>query len=74
MVIEVPRPAVSTWRCHMPWYWSDEVASLLVAHGTIEESAAAESIALPVAHRSEHETIEDAAKALLDDGEIPLAA
>lgn len=58
----------------MPWYWSDEVAPVLAANGTIDESVAAKLIALPVAHRSERETIEEAAKELLDDGEIPLAA
>ncbi|HZD23149.1 MAG TPA: hypothetical protein VE569_07065 [Acidimicrobiia bacterium] len=58
----------------MPWYWTDEVAPVLVANGVIEEAVAAELIALPVAHHSAHETIEDAAKELVDDGEIPLAA
>lgn len=58
----------------MPWYWSDEVAPVLVANGSIDEHAAADLIAIPIAHRSEHDSIEEAAKELLDDGEIPLAA
>lgn len=58
----------------MPWYWTDEVAPLLVASGSIDENVAADLIAIPVAHRSEHDTIEEAAKELMDDGEIPLAA
>jgi len=58
----------------MPWYWTDEVAPVLVANGSIDERDAAEMIAIPVAYRSEHESIEDAAKELMDDGEIPLAA
>jgi hypothetical protein len=58
----------------MPWYWTDEVAPVLVANGSIDAELAANLVALPVAHRSEHESVEDAAKELLDDGEIPLAA
>jgi hypothetical protein len=58
----------------MPWYWTDEVAPLLVADGAIDPDAAAGLIALPVAYRSEHDTIEDAARDLLEDDEIPLAA
>lgn len=58
----------------MPWYWTDEVAPVLVANGTIDEPVAAVLIALPVAHRSEHESLEDAVKELMDEGEIPLAA
>jgi len=58
----------------MPWYWTDEVAPVLVANGSIDASVAADLIAVPVAHRSEHDTIEEAAKELMDDGEIPLAA
>lgn len=58
----------------MPWYWSDEVAHVLVANGSIDPGAAAVMIAVPVAHRSEHDSVEEAAKELADDGEIPLAA
>lgn len=57
----------------MPWYWSDEIAPVLVADGSIDADAAADLVAVPVAHRSEHETIEDAARELMDDGEIPLS-
>jgi hypothetical protein len=58
----------------MPWYWTDEVAPVLVANGSIDEGVAADLIAIPIAHRSEHDTVEEAAKELMDDGEIPLAA
>lgn len=58
----------------MPWYWTDDVARLLVSKGSIDESTAASLIAIPVAHRSEHDSVEDAAQDLMDDGEIPLAA
>lgn len=58
----------------MPWYWTDEVAPLLVADGSIDAEVAAAMIALPVAYRSEHDEIENATRELLDDDEIPLAA
>jgi hypothetical protein len=58
----------------MPWYWTDEVAPFLVAQGSLDAEIAAKLTSLPVALRSEHQTLEEAAKELLDDGEIPLAA
>jgi hypothetical protein len=58
----------------MPWYWTDEVAPVLVANGSIDSEVAAPLISLPVAHRSEHDTVEEAARELMEDGEIPLAA
>lgn len=58
----------------MPWYWTDEVAPFLVARGSLDTETAITLMALPVAHRSDAETLEEAAKELLDDGEIPLAA
>lgn len=58
----------------MPWYWTDEVAPVLIASGRIDAEVAANLISLPVALRSEHDTIEEAAEELMDDGEIPLAA
>jgi hypothetical protein len=58
----------------VPWYWTDEVAPVLVANGSIDADLAATLTSIPVAHRSDLETIEDAAQELLDDGEIPLAA
>jgi hypothetical protein len=58
----------------MPWYWTDDVAPALVANGTIDSDVAAGLMALPVALRSDHETVEEAVQELLDEGEIPLAA
>lgn len=58
----------------MPWYWTDEVAPLLVAKGSIDAETADGLTKLPVAFRSEHETLEEAAAGLAEDGEIPLAA
>lgn len=58
----------------MPWYWTDEVASFLMAQGSLDPEVATTLTSVPVALRSEHDTLEEAAKELLDDGEIPLAA
>jgi hypothetical protein len=58
----------------MPWYWTDDLARVLVSNGNLDEAAAAPLIALPVAYRSDHDSIENAARDLMDDGEIPLAA
>ena len=58
----------------MPWYWTDEVAPFLVAQGSLDPEIALTLASIPVALRSEHDTLEEAAKELLDDGEIPLAA
>ncbi|HEU4320921.1 MAG TPA: hypothetical protein VFS66_12655 [Acidimicrobiia bacterium] len=58
----------------MPWYWTDEVAPVLVSNGTIDQTTAQLLISMPVAYRSEHESLEAAVGELLDDGEIPLAA
>jgi hypothetical protein len=57
----------------MPWYWTDEVAPVLVANGSIDADIAVSMASTPVAHRSERETIEEAAQELMDDGEIPLS-
>lgn len=56
----------------MPWYWTDEVAPVLVASGSIDSTTAAELSCLPVAYRSEKTTLEEAARELMEDGEIPL--
>lgn len=58
----------------MPWYWSDDVAAVLVASGELNSATAAKISVMPTGHRSERENIEEAARELLDDGEIPLAA
>jgi hypothetical protein len=58
----------------MPWYWSDDIAQILVGAGKIDSSTAAPMISAPVAFRSEATSIEAAIDTLLDDDEIPLAA
>lgn len=58
----------------MPWYWSDEIARVLVELGKIDLARAATLTRAPVAYRSDSQELETAALALLDDDEIPLAA
>lgn len=58
----------------MPWYWTDDVANLMVATGRLSAADAAALIARPVGIRSTGTTIEDAIEGFLEDGEIPLAA
>jgi hypothetical protein len=58
----------------VPWYWSDEIAQVLVSRGKIDARVASTLVARPVAFRSDTETVEDAAEQLLKDEEIPIAA
>ena len=58
----------------MPWYWSDDVARVLLADGRINSDTAASLITTPVAIRRPEADVESAAHGLQDDGEIPLAA
>lgn len=70
----VPRPPSSLGGATLPWYWTDDLARVLLADGRISETVAAELTAVPVAYRREETTVEAAASALLEDDEIPLAA
>jgi hypothetical protein len=58
----------------VPWYWTDDIAHALIETGRIDADAAAAMLSIPAAIRREEPDIETAAQALLDDGEIPLAA
>ncbi len=58
----------------MPWYWTDDMAKILLDGGRMPASAAEGAFQAPIAIRHSEETIEAAAAALLDEGEIPLAA
>ncbi len=58
----------------MPWYWTDDLARALLAQGSISDTGAAELIATPVAIRRDEATIDAAARAMLDEDEIPLPA
>ena len=59
------------WRSTLPWYWTDEISALLTDSGRINEPGTA---ATPIGIRRSEETIEEAAGALLEEGEIDLAA
>ena len=58
----------------MPWYWSDDLAPVLVSLEAIDGDTADRLVTSPAAYRRPESNIEDAALGLLDDGEIPLAA
>lgn len=58
----------------MPWYWSDDVARLLLADGKIDAQTAAELSTAPVAFRADSGSVEESAAELAEDEEIPLAA
>jgi hypothetical protein len=58
----------------MPWYWTDELARALLTDGRIDPETAARLGSIPVAVRRDEATLEAAATALADDGELPLAA
>ena len=59
----------------MPWYWSDDLARVLVAAGKIEPRLADQLVRTPVAIRRPEPDLETAALAMqADDNEIPLAA
>lgn len=70
----VPAHSVVDWRLPVPWYWTDDIARLLVASGRISDEAANTMASVPVAFRRQEPTIESAAQGLIDDDEIPLAA
>jgi hypothetical protein len=58
----------------MYWYWSDDIAKVLLDSEKIEEQLATIIGSRMVAFRSSRTAILEAAEALLDDEEIPLAA
>ena len=54
----------------MPWYWTDDLARLLIDAGKVAERAVANWLSAPVAIRSEQEdSLAVAASLLPDDGE-----
>ena len=58
----------------MPWYWSDDVARILISEGGYTSEMLCSWTVRPVAFRRDEETVEQAAEGLVEDGEIPLAA
>jgi len=54
----------------MPWYWTDDLARLLIDTGKVNERAVANWLSAPVAIRSDEEDSLAVATSLLpDDGE-----
>lgn len=58
----------------LPWYWTDELARALVSEGLLTTEVASIIAAAPVAVRRDEPSVEAAARAMLEDDEIPLAA
>jgi hypothetical protein len=58
----------------VPWYWTDDIARALIDAGRLTADAAVPMLSVPIAIRRDESSIEAAAEALVDDGEIPLAA
>jgi hypothetical protein len=58
----------------VPWYWTDDIARALIETGRISAEAAMPLLSVPTAIRRDESSLEAAATALVDDGEIPLAA
>jgi hypothetical protein len=58
----------------MPWYWSDDIAKILIDSQRLDPKSASSMVAAPVAFRRVEPTLEEAADRLMEDDEIPLAA
>ena len=58
----------------MPWYWSDELAKVLLSSGRIDTQTAGSLSVAPVAFRRDTDNVEEVAQELAEEGEIPLAA
>ena len=58
----------------MPWYWTDDLAPLLVSQGKMTPEAAEEMSKSPVAIKRREATIDEAVEVMVEDDEIPLAA
>jgi hypothetical protein len=58
----------------VPWYWTDDIARLLVETGRTTADVVGPMLSVPTAVRRDEASIEAVAQALLDDEEIPLAA
>ncbi len=58
----------------MPWYWTDDIARALIDAGLVGSEALAPMLSVPAAVRRDEPSVEAAARAMLDEDEIPLAA
>ena len=65
----MPHPNTSR-RFLLPWYWTDELAETL---GRINKTPPQSSTTQPIGIRRAEPTLEEAAVALAEDGELPLA-
>lgn len=51
----------------MPWYWTDDLARILIDNGRIDRSRVSGWLVAPVAVRSDEESAEVVAGTLLDE-------
>lgn len=58
----------------MPWYWSDDAASLLRVSDKAEASHLEQLTTTPFALRCDVKTIKEAAELFVEDDDPPLAA
>lgn len=68
------RPPTFPGGISVPWYWTDDLSRIMVSEGLISDDLARSMASSPVAIRREETSVEEAAKAIDDDDEIPLAA
>jgi len=72
--VEASPPVTTPWRLTVPWYWTDDLARILLDAGRISPEEAARLISRPVAIRRDEPRLEEGAEGSAEDGEIPLAA
>lgn len=58
----------------MPWFWSDDAASILRASSRTDTSQLEHMTKTPFAMKCDAQTIREAAELFLEDDEPPLAA
>ena len=70
----MPRPPRHPRRSPLPWYWTDEIYETLDRHDRLGKDGVERPNAMPIGIRRAEITLEEAAMALEEDGEIPPAA
>jgi hypothetical protein len=58
----------------MPWYWTDDLARVLLETGRIDAGTAAALVAAPIGVRRQELTVEETTGDLTDDEDLPHAA
>lgn len=53
----------------MPWYWTDDLAHLLIDAGAVDRARVSGWLVAPVAIRSGDEDVESVARSLLEDSD-----